>query len=385
MDHAPADAKPPSARSAKPFSRWFTRPATPGPRDAAAESLMAFASETDGPAPAAAKTRPGPRIALRIDKRAWIAAAAAGTAVVAAVAIVWPLRADPKPAAVPEFGRLTITSRTPGALVSVDGVGRGATPLDMPLTPGAHTVVLRQGTDEKTVPLTLAAGERVSQYFDFDSTPAVSATGKLSVATDRGAARILVDGRAAGTSPIVLSDLVAGDHTVSVTTDAGTVERRVKVEPGTTTSVVFSTPQTPGASGGWVAVAAPFEVKIFDDTEFIGSSAAAKVMLAAGKHDLRLSNELLGFAETRHVDVVPGKTNQIKLAAPNAAVSINAKPWADVLVDGSPLGQTPLANVTLAVGTHEVVFRHPQLGERRQTAVVTVTGPNRVTADLTQR
>ena len=33
---------------------------------------------------------------------------------------------------------------------------------------------------------------------------------------------------------------------------------------------------------------------------------------------------------------------------------------------------------------HEMVFRHPQLGERRQTVTVTAKGPNRIAADLTK-
>jgi hypothetical protein len=48
------------------------------------------------------------------------------------------------------------------------------------------------------------------------------------------------------------------------------------------------------------------------------------------------------------------------------------------------VGQTPLANLSLALGTHEIVFRHPDLGERKQTIVVTAKGPNRIAVDLTR-
>jgi hypothetical protein len=46
------------------------------------------------------------------------------------------------------------------------------------------------------------------------------------------------------------------------------------------------------------------------------------------------------------------------------------------------VGQTPIANLSLALGTHQVVFRHPELGERRQSVVVTAQGPNRVAVDM---
>jgi hypothetical protein len=36
------------------------------------------------------------------------------------------------------------------------------------------------------------------------------------------------------------------------------------------------------------------------------------------------------------------------------------------------------------LGSHVVIFRHPDLGERRQTVVVTARGPNRISMDLTR-
>jgi hypothetical protein len=52
------------------------------------------------------------------------------------------------------------------------------------------------------------------------------------------------------------------------------------------------------------------------------------------------------------------------------------------MIDGRVVGQTPLANLSLPIGSHEVVFMHPQFGEKRQTVVVTVGGIARVTQDF---
>ncbi|MEO7891202.1 MAG: hypothetical protein ABIW19_14480 [Vicinamibacterales bacterium] len=73
--------------------------------------------------------------------------------------------------------------------------------------------------------------------------------------------------------------------------------------------------------------------------------------------------------------------------SPAAAVamgrlSINAKPWADVWVDGQLVGTTPLANLRVPVGGHEVLWRHPQLGERRATVHVGTDTPARSAVDL---
>ena len=66
------------------------------------------------------------------------------------------------------------------------------------------------------------------------------------------------------------------------------------------------------------------------------------------------------------------------------SISVNARPWAEVALDGESLGQTPLANLQVTVGSHEIVFRHPQFADRRQTILVTANGPNRFAADLTK-
>jgi hypothetical protein len=63
-------------------------------------------------------------------------------------------------------------------------------------------------------------------------------------------------------------------------------------------------------------------------------------------------------------------------------VSFNAVPWAEVWVDGQRFGETPLGNVRLPVGPHEVVFRHPQLGERRTVAMVRADSAERVTVSF---
>jgi hypothetical protein len=59
-------------------------------------------------------------------------------------------------------------------------------------------------------------------------------------------------------------------------------------------------------------------------------------------------------------------------------------PWADVFVDGRSIGTTPLANVRCRFGSHQIVWRHPQLGERSQTVNVTEHTPVRVGVDFSE-
>ena len=107
-------------------------------------------------------------------------------------------------------------------------------------------------------------------------------------------------------------------------------------------------------------------------------------MLPPGAHRFELVNAPLEFRTTTSVQVVAGSTATAKIAIPNGLLSVNALPWAEVEIDGKPVGTTPLANISLPIGSHRVVWRHPQLGERDRTVAITATAPARVGVDFGQ-
>jgi PEGA domain-containing protein len=284
----------------------------------------------------------------------------------------------------PRVGNLTINSRPVTSEVLVDGERRGMTPLTLSLTPGAHTITVRSGSDERVVPLTIAAGADVTHYFEMKAGEPAALFGRVSVTTDPPGARVAVDGRPRGTSPLTVADLTAEEHKVTVTTDAASAERTVMVTAGGTASVMFSLSKVSGPVGGWLSISAPFNVDVLENAEVIGAGGSSRIMLAAGRHNIMLSNRSLGFEESRSIEVAAGKTTAIRVDPPKVSVSVNARPWAEIVLDGNSVGQTPIANLPVSVGPHEMVFRHPQLGERRQTFAVTSKGPNRIAVDLTK-
>ena len=133
---------------------------------------------------------------------------------------------------------------------------------------------------------------------------------------------------------------------------------------------------------GWLSVKAPFALEIREDGRLIGTTDADRMMMAAGRHDLELVNETLGYRVTRVVQVMPGKVAALAIDLPNGVVNLNASPWAEVWIDGQRVGETPIGNLSMAIGPHEVVFSHPQFGEKRQAISVTLNGPMRVSIDM---
>jgi hypothetical protein len=101
-----------------------------------------------------------------------------------------------------------------------------------------------------------------------------------------------------------------------------------------------------------------------------------------GEHILDLRSDELQFA-TRHAVVVSaGEVSQVLVRLPSASLSINAKPWAEVWVDGERVGETPIGTLMRPIGRHEVVLRHPELGERRVSVTVSLAQPARVAIDF---
>ncbi len=78
----------------------------------------------------------------------------------------------------------------------------------------------------------------------------------------------------------------------------------------------------------------------------------------------------------------PGESTTLSLELPEAPLAINAQPWADVWVDGEHVGETPIGNLTRPIGQYDIVFRHPNLGERRVPVLVTLKEATRVSVDL---
>jgi hypothetical protein len=230
---------------------------------------------------------------------------------------------------------------------------------------------------------TAAAPARVARGFDLpreSETP--TAAGRLSIVTDPAGARVEVDGRPRGVSPVVIDGLAAAEHLITVISDSGNAQRTIAVSKDVMTEVVFSLPRPTAPVAGWVAVASPFPVEMLERDEVVGTSGAAKIMLAAGKHEVLLRNESVGFQAARTITVVPGQVTSVAINPPKGLLNVNARPWADVLIDGEMAGQTPLSNLSLTVGPHQITFRHPQFGERTERVVVTAQGVNRVAIDF---
>jgi hypothetical protein len=135
---------------------------------------------------------------------------------------------------------------------------------------------------------------------------------------------------------------------------------------------------------GLLSVDAPVPMQVRRRGRLVGTSEVEAIMLPLGTHELEFASDVVGYRVVRTVTIEPGRTTRIRIPARSGVLHVNALPWAEVWVDGQPTGETPLGNLEAPIGTREIVFRHPELGERRQTVLVTLLAPARVSVDLRQ-
>jgi hypothetical protein len=348
------------------------------------DPLDSFTPEVGGTAPSKAAAAPrAPMLRVQTSSIVTFAALVAIGAVAAGVFFFRSRILVPRTAPAPPSGHVVLNSRPAGAAVLIDGVSRGTTPLELELPAGAHEVIFRSDASERRIDIKVDPTTRVSEAVDMPT--AAASTGVLEITSEPSGARVSVDGSGVGVTPITLNSVTAAKHAVVVSNGGTSVIRSVDVTSGTKASVFVALAQpAPSGATGTFAVESPLELRILENGQLLGLSNAAPIVVSTGRHQFDLINESLELRVSRQVTVDAGKPTRLSVTVPNGTLSVNAVPWAEVFVDGKSIGVTPLGAVAVAVGSHEVVWRHPQLGEKRRTVIVGAQSPSRVSMDMSK-
>jgi hypothetical protein len=138
----------------------------------------------------------------------------------------------------PAPGRVVVRSVPAGALVTVDGRRAGETPVTVTdLSLGAHTLLIaRPGYVPRTEQVTITSGAP-SRSLTVELRPgldvAAAQLGSIYVDTRPRGARVTVDGRLVGTTPVRVPELARGEHRVLVELDGFRAHSTVvTVQPG---------------------------------------------------------------------------------------------------------------------------------------------------------
>lgn len=150
-------------------------------------------------------------------------------------------------------GSLDLRSVPDGGSVMMAEQYRGKTPLTISdLTPGTYEVIFSQFGYQKFSTWVPVDSGRISEV----TATLLPDVGALAIESVPPGARVQVDGRNAGISPVVVGNLTRGNHTVAVSLDGyASLPMTVTVIPGQTFPVTIGltplphAPETPRAAG----------------------------------------------------------------------------------------------------------------------------------------
>lgn len=241
-----------------------------------------------------------------------------------------------------ELDVLSVGSRPEGARVFVDGEDRGKTPLELSdLEPGTHEVILYlsgRGAFRQTV-----EGRTGRIFVDLEAEKGMG-MGLVSVETDPSDARVDVDGRRVGLSPLEFP-LEAGRHTLLLSKDGfKDAESVVEVDPEGTHAVKVSLKPEEGAV---LVITSPVGAEVLLDGKSVGKATEPLRVadVAPGTHAVRVQKEGYRPWEKTDLRVRSGETATVLAALlPERDYSwvrlFTEPPGARVWLDGTDMGVT---------------------------------------------
>jgi hypothetical protein len=274
-----------------------------------------------------------------------------------------------------EPGMLTVESTPAGSQVFVDEELKGKTPLTIPVAAGKHELKLtRRGlTYEKSI--VIEEGKtRVERYAW--SRARQPGRGGLRVSSEPPGAKVYVDGKLQGETPLDLPNTPVGSHTVTIESGIGTVRRTVNVVRGEEALVDVE------LYSGFVKVFAPIELELSVNGRPVGNGSEP-IMLPPGQQQILAVNRDMGYREVHTIEVEPGETRTLTIT-PIGRLTVTAVPFAEVWIDETRMGRTPITNRRVPIGTHTLVLRHPEHGERKVVATIKHNELTSVPVDMTK-
>lgn len=253
---------------------------------------------------------------------------------------------------VPPRGTIKVSSKPPGALVILDGKEIGLTPIEIPAVPaGRHRLAFRlEGYKPHEVEVAVEP-QKVAEV----SVRLEPLLAKVRIETEPPGAKVFLDRRFVGVSPVVVPEVEVGEHELVVELEGyGRVERKVEIRPGEQkVSVILES-----LMGTITVRSSPPGATVAVDGKEVGKTPLS-FKAKAGPH--RVVVTLFGFDPyVADVRVRPGKEVFVDAILKRQYGRLRVEttpPGATIIVDGKEVGKSPLVLEKVAVGEHKVMAK----------------------------
>jgi hypothetical protein len=287
-------------------------------------------------------------------------------------------------------GALLVTADVAGAEVWVDGTRRDQAPtMITDLPEGDHTVEVRKDPLPAFRQVVRVIG---NQQVKVEARFSDKMAGSLRIVSSTPEAEVLVDGESKGRPNTEITGVRPGQHIVelrakgyqpqSIEVQVTAGEQRVaKLDLQPTTPQDRSSQE----NGRLRVVTAVPDAEVFLDGASVGKAPVDRKDLAPGKHFVVVRKQ--GFADwQREIDMQAGQTVSLtaELAATAQLKVLANVAGADVYLDGSPVGKTPLTLPTVPAGDHLIEVKKSGYLDAKQSLRVEGGEQKILSADLVE-
>ncbi len=118
----------------------------------------------------------------------------------------------------------------------------------------------------------------------------------------------------------------------------------------------------------------PAQVRV--NGKFVGLAPVRVQGVSPGDVEVEIYDSQKGVRKKEHFRVTDGDNGTLRVVAEKATLEFRVRPYANVFLDGKPLGQTPFSAVELFEGTHSVRLVNAELGKEVTQTVTVKPGQN---------
>jgi serine/threonine-protein kinase len=148
-------------------------------------------------------------------------------------------------------------------------------------------------------------------------------------------------------------------------TERHAVERR-PVEPPSSVSA-SALPTLPRDRRGPIALLVLLALAVGGGVVLFGdapkASPGTEIVVAPPSPPAPVLPQVVVVADSGALPLERGRPLDVARPSKPGFITLEANPWAEVSLDGKPIGETPLADVQLPAGMHSVVFKNPESGK----------------------
>lgn len=270
---------------------------------------------------------------------------------------VWTIQAILKTLAKPK-GTLLISADVNGAEVFVDGKSKGTAPVVVPdLPPGPHTVeVKKTGATAWKQVVVVKSGKTKTVRANIGAS--IPKTGLLKVVCNVPGAEVYVDGERKGVCPAAVRDLIPGDHIVVVKNKGyitKSVPFKIVVNQQSLVTVDLEKAKEVLPAGTVRIQSDQPDSMVIMDGKRLGKAPLELKDVRVGLHIVKVMKP--GFMTHREkFTLSKGQTFVITaLLKQGGELKITTSPpGATIWIDTKPVGQSPMMDKVLQIGTYTV-------------------------------